>query len=261
VVPHRSQNPSEVAAVHDYVLRPPEEIPSPSSRAGDEQTTSQGKRRWIAVIAAAVMVAIVAVAVLTTTGPTFFVRDGGPPQFRVTSTPGGARILVGSLDTGLRTPAEVQVTQLPATVRLELPGFQPFVTEVTEQNAKEVDRSINANMVKLPTPSPPSEPAAASPATAPATPVPSRPLAELKVLRAPGPYAFCTAAIGRSWTGYPFDGVTSIRLPAQRYSIRIECSGQPPILGEIEVPAGKNERNFNEVVNLNPTSEETPVPR
>jgi serine/threonine protein kinase len=261
VVPHRSKTSSEVAAVHDYVLRPPEEIPSPASRAGIEQTTSHGKRRWIAVTAAAVMVAVAAAAVFMLVGPTFFVRDGAPPQFRFTSTPEGATIFVSGVDTGLRTPAEVQVTQLPASVRLELAGFEPFVTEVTDQNAKEPDRSINANMVKLPAPapSPPPEPAPAAPA--PTTPVPSRPLAELKVLRAPGPYAFCTATIGRSWTGYPFDGVTSIRLPAQRYPIRIECSGQPPIVGEIEVPAGKNERNFNEVVSLTPASEEAPVQR
>jgi hypothetical protein len=66
-------------------------------------------------------------------------------------------------------------------------------------------------------------------------------------------------SIGRSWKGYPFDGVTPIRLPAQRYRINIECNGQPPVVGEIQVPAGKNERNFNEVVTL--PSSESPVPR
>jgi len=187
----------------------------------------------------------------------------------------------------------VPITQLPASVRFELAGFEPFTAEVTEQNAREADRSINTTMVKLSVPSPPpapapavpvpatpapatpapatSAPATSAPATsAPATPAPAtpasatpaaRPLAELKVLRAPGPYAFCTAAIGRSWTGYPFDGVTSIRLPAQRYPIRIECSGQAPVTGEIEVPAGKNERNFNEVVTLSQAPTEAPVQR
>jgi protein kinase-like protein/PEGA domain-containing protein len=278
VVPHRSQSSPEIhaaagdvrveaAAVDDYVLRPPEEILSPALRPEGEQTTSHAKGRWIAVAAAAVMVAVVAVAIFMM-APRFLVRDGGPLQFRFTSTPEGARIFVSGVDTGLRTPADVQVTQLPASVRLELAGFEPFATDITEQNAKEANRSINANMVKLPAPSPPPVPAPAAPAPAapaPAAPAPvapaPRPLAELKVLRAPGPYAFCTAAIGRSWTGYPFDGVTSIRLPAQRYPIRIECSGQAPILGEIEVPAGKNERNFNEVVTLNEVPREAPVQR
>ena len=278
VAPHRSQSSPEihaaaaadvrveVAGVDDYVLRPPEEIPPPPSRAQGHQTTSHARGRWIAMTAAAVTVAIVAGAIFTMV-PRFVVRDGGPLQFRFTSTPEGASIFVSGVDTGLRTPADVQVTQLPASVRLELAGFEPFATDITEQNAREANRSINANMVKLPVPSPPPVPAPAAPAAAPAPAAPApvapapRPLAELKVLRAPGPYAFCTAAIGRSWTGYPFDGVTSIRLPAQRYPIRIECSGQAPILGEIEVPVGKNERNFNEVVTLNEVPREAPVQR
>ena len=289
IVPSRSQSTpeipaaatdvrEEVAAVHDYVLRPPDEIPAPSSRARGDQTTSHASGRWIAITAAAVTVAVVAVAVFMLAAPTFFVRDSSPPRFRFISTPEGARIFISGVDTGLRTPAEVPITQLPASVRLELAGFEPFTTEVTEQNGKEADRLISTNMVKLPVAPPPPErvptapapatpaPATPAPATpAPATPVPAtpaaRPLAELKVLRAPGPYAFCTAAIGRSWTGYPFDGVTSIRLPAQRYPIRIECSGQAPVLGEIEVPAGKNERNFNEVVTLSQAPTEEPVQR
>jgi hypothetical protein len=228
--------------------------------------------------AAAAIVVVVAVAVFMIASPTFLVRDGSPPRYRFTSTPEGARIFISGVDTGLRTPAEVPITQLPASVRFELAGFEPFTAEVTEQNAREADRSINTTMVKLSVPSPPPAPAPAvpvpatpAPATsAPATPAPAtpasatppaRPLAELKVLRAPGPYAFCTAAIGRSWTGYPFDGVTSIRLPAQRYPIRIECSGQAPVTGEIEVPAGKNERNFNEVVTLSQAPTEAPVQR
>jgi hypothetical protein len=49
-------------------------------------------------------------------------------------------------------------------------------------------------------------------------------------------------------------------LPAQRYPIRIECSNQPARVGEIEVPSGKTERNFSEVVTLNPLSDSPPQP-
>ena len=294
IVPNRPQSSPEMPAaaanvrveadaVHDYLLRRPDEIPAPSVRIQGDNTISHGRGRWIAMTAAAAIVVVVAVAVFMIASPTFLVRDGSPPRYRFTSTPEGARIFISGVDTGLRTPAEVPITQLPASVRFELAGFEPFTAEVTEQNAREADRSINTTMVKLSVPSPPPAPAPAvpvpatpapatpAPATsAPATPAPAtpasatpaaRPLAELKVLRAPGPYAFCTAAIGRSWTGYPFDGVTSIRLPAQRYPIRIECSGQAPVTGEIEVPAGKNERNFNEVVTLSQAPTEAPVQR
>jgi len=304
IVPNRPQSSPEMPAaaanvrveadaVHDYLLRRPDEIPAPSVPIQGDNTISHGRGRWIAMTAAAAIVVVVAVAVFMIASPTFLVRDGSPPRYRFTSTPEGARIFISGVDTGLRTPAEVPITQLPASVRFELAGFEPFTAEVTEQNAREADRSINTTMVKLSVPSPPpapapavpvpatpapatpapatSAPATSAPATsAPATPAPAtpasatppaRPLAELKVLRAPGPYAFCTAAIGRSWTGYPFDGVTSIRLPAQRYPIRIECSGQAPVTGEIEVPAGKNERNFNEVVTLSQAPTEAPVQR
>ena len=115
---------------------------------------------------------------------------------------------------------------------------------------------IRPSLVELPPPAPPVEPKPTPPPSPAATP---RPLAELKILRAPGAYAFCSASIGRSWNGYPFDGVTSFRLPAQRYPIRIQCSGQPPVEGEIQVPPGKNELNFNEVVTLKPL--ESAVPR
>jgi len=289
IVPNRPQSSPEMPAaaanvrveadaVHDYLLRRPDEIPAPSVPIQGDNTISHGRGRWIAMTAVAAIVVVVAAAIFMIASPAFLVRDGSPPRYRFTSTPEGARIFISGVDTGLRTPAEVPITQLPASVRFELAGFEPFTAEVTEQNAREADRAINTTMVKLSVPSPPPapapavpvpatpapatpEPATSAPATpAPATP-PARPLAELKVLRAPGPYAFCTAAIGRSWTGYPFDGVTSIRLPAQRYPIRIECSGQAPVTGEIEVPAGKNERNFNEVVTLSQAPTEAPVQR
>jgi len=62
--------------------------------------------------------------------------------------------------------------------------------------------------------------------------------------------------------GFEPEGIFTAQLvlPAQRYPIRIECSGQTPVIGEIQVPAGKNERNFDEVVTLKPPSE-SPVPR
>jgi hypothetical protein len=196
--------------------------------------------------------------------PQLLFGDNRPPQFRLASVPEGANIIVNGLDTGLRTPADVQLAELPARIRLELSGYEPFTTQVTEEAAGKTDRVIRASLVEVPPPPPPPPPAPVEPEPTPPPPTPPppapRPLAELKVLRAPGQYAFCSASIGRSWNGHPFDGVTSIRLPAQPYPIRIECSGQPPVVGVIQVPAGKNERNFSEVVTLKPSSEVT-VPR
>jgi hypothetical protein len=151
----------------------------------------------------------------------------------------------------------VQIAQLPATIRIELAEYQPFETQVTEEAVKQGDLTIRAGLAKIPAPAParvdvPSRPAQAVPA--------QKPLAELKVLRAPGDLAFCNASIGKSWNGSPFDGVTSIRLPAQRYPIRIECSNQPARVGEIEVPPGNTERNFSDVVTLNPLSDSPPQP-
>jgi hypothetical protein len=191
-------------------------------------------------------------------------RGNRPPQFRFTSTPEGANIIVNGVDTGLRTPADVALAQFPASIRIELGGYEPFVTQVTEEAARTADRTIRASLVAPPPPPPPPpapiEPEPTPEKPPPPQPAPPRPLADLRVLRSPGAYAFCSASIGRSWKGYPFDGVASIRLPAQRYPIRIECSGQPPVEGEIQLPPGKNERNFNEVVTLKPSSDSA-VPR
>ena len=227
-------------------------------------------RRWLLILGAGVA-ATVFVALSIVAWPQLLSRENRPSQFRFMSTPEGANIIVNGVDTGLRTPADVQLAQLPASIRLELGGHEPFVTQITEEAASKADRAIRASLVELapPLPSPPVEPQPLPPPPVEPTPLPSpsveppppapRPAGELRVLRAPGNLAFCSATIGRSWKGVPFDGVTSIRLPANQYPIRIECSGQPPVEGEIQVPPGKNELNFSEVVTLKPS--EPAVPR
>jgi hypothetical protein len=77
-------------------------------------------------------------------------------------------------------------------------------------------------------------------------------MAELSVLRTPAMFTSCSAIIGRAWKGHPFDGVTTIRLPPQKYAITIECEDQPPVRGFIQVPSGKNARDFQEIVTLEP---------
>jgi serine/threonine protein kinase len=248
----------EVAPAADYELRPvetsrPVEISPPVSIA-PEPRASQPPTQRRPVIVYGGIAALVVIGLSLVMWQLF----GGTsrPQFRFTSTPEGANIVVNGVDTRLRTPADVRIAQLPATIRIELAGYQPFQTQVTEEAVKKGDLTIQAGLAKVPPPAP-----TKAPVTPPSQAVPAPPpLAELKVLRAPGDLAFCSASIGKSWNGSPFDGVTSIRLPAQRYPIRIECSNQPARVGEIEVPAGKTERNFSEVVTLNPLSDSPPQP-
>jgi serine/threonine protein kinase len=248
-----SPSKGPVTRSDDYDLRSLDEIATGVSPPQEPDVSASWKRRRLLILGTGLAAAVVVGFSLFLAWPQLpFNR---PPQFRFTSIPEGANITVNDVDTGLRTPADVPLAQLPASIRLEMSGYEPFVTQVTEEVANKTNRVILASLVELrPPPSP------VEPEPPPPPPPPSRPLAELRVLRAPGGYAFCSASIGRSWNGYPFDGVTSIRLPAQRYPIRIECSGQPPAEGEIEVPAGKNERNFNEVVSLKLPSE-SPVPQ
>ena len=251
----RKGKAQEVIPSNDYALRSPDEIAVPVSTAWDPHVSRSRTRRWLWILGAGVA-ATVFVALSIVAWPQLLLRENRPSQFRFMSAPEGANIIVNGVDTGLRTPADVQLAQFPSSIRLELGGYEPFVTQVTEEAARKTDRVIRPSLVELPPPAPPVEPEPTPPPPPAAAP---RPLAELKVLRAPGAYAFCSASIGRSWNGYPFDGVTSIRLPAQRYPIRIECSGEPPVVGEIQVPPGKNEHNFNEVVTLEPP--ESAVPR
>jgi serine/threonine protein kinase len=245
----------EVIPSGDYDLRPPDEIAVPVSTAWDPHVSRSRTRRWLLILGAGVA-ATVLVALSIVAWPQLLLRENRPSQFRFMSVPEGANIIVNGVDTGLRTPADVPLAQLPSSIRLELRGYEPFVTQVTEEAARKADRVIRPSLVELPPPAPPVKP---EPTPGPPPAVPPRPLAELKILRAPGAYAFCSASIGRSWNGYPFDGVTAIRLPAQAYPIRIECSGEAPVVGEIRVPPGKNEHNFNEVVTLEPL--ESAVPR
>lgn len=250
LVSQRKGPAQEVVPLDDYDLRSPYEIavPVPTAR----HASRSRKRRWLWILGAGVAAAVF-VALSIVAWPQLLLRENRPAEFRFMSTPEGATIIVNGIDTGLRTPADVQLAQLPSSIRLELGGYEPLMTQVTEEAARKTDRVIRASLVELPPPPRPVEPEPTPP------PPPPRPLAELKILRVPGMFVSCSASIGRSWKGYPFDGVTSFRLPAQRYPIRIECSGQPPVVGEIQVPPGKNERNFNEVVTLE--TPESAVPR
>jgi serine/threonine protein kinase len=243
----------EVVPAGDYDLRPPDETSKPVSIARDPDASQSPKRRSVFLVYGGVA-AMVLIALSIFMWPRLF-GPNRPPHFRFTSTPDGANIVVNGVDTSLRTPADVQIAQLPATIRIELAGYQPFVTQVTEEAATQSDLTIRASLAKIASPAPPRVDVPPRPLPEQAVPAPARPLGELKVLRAPGDLAFCNASIGSSWNGSPFDGVTSIRLPAQRYSIRIECSNQPPRMGTIEVPPGTTERNFSEVVTLNPLSD------
>jgi serine/threonine protein kinase len=244
-----SPSKSPVIQSDDYDLRSLDEIATGVSPSQEPEVSASRNRRWLLIVGTGVAAAIlVGFSVLLAWPQLPFNR---PPQFRFTSIPEGANITVNGVNTGLRTPADLPLAQLPSRIRLELEGYEPYMTQVTEEVASKTGRMIRASLVALPPPPRPVQPE-------PTPPPPPRPLAELRVLRAPGTFAFCSAAIGRSWNGYPFDGVTSIRLPAQRYPIRIVCSGQPTAEGEIEVPAGKTERNFDEVVTLLPQESAEP---
>jgi serine/threonine protein kinase len=222
---------AEVVPSHDYMLRSPEEIASVVSAAGVEHVSPLWKCRWVLVNAAALAMAV-AVTMLVAVRPELFFRNNSSINTTTVESP------------AQRPPSG------PPPAQLTPPPPEPSPAAPTASPPEPPPAALTP---------PPPEP----PSTAPTAPpsAPPRPFAELTVLRAPGPYASCSASIGRSWKGYPFDGVTSIRLPAQRYPIRIECSGQPSIVGEIQVPSGKNERNFNEVVTLRPASEESAVQR
>jgi serine/threonine protein kinase len=256
LVSQPTSSAQEVVPAGDYHLQPPDEISRPVSIARDPQVSPPPKQRSPSIVYGGVA-AMVLIALSLVIWSQLF-RGSNRPPFRFTSTPEGANIVVNGVDTRLRTPADVEIAQLPATIRIELAGYQPFETQVTEAAVKQGDLTIRAGLTKIPAPAParvdvPPRPAQAVPVQAP-------PPAELKVLRAPGDLAFCNASIGKSWNGSPFDGVTSIRLPAQRYPIRIECSNQPARVGEIQVPPGTTERNFSDVVTLNPLSDSPPQP-
>ena len=157
------------------------------------------------------------------------------------------------------SPARAGNTNVYAGLHSHADGIIHMEPQVTEEAVTQGDLTIRASLAKVAASATPiaatgTEKAAAVPTLPPAVPAPV-PRAELKVLRAPAEFAFCDASIGSSWTGSPFDGVTSIRLPAGRYMIRVRCTNQPARVGVIEVPLGKTERNFAEVVTLNPLSD------
>jgi hypothetical protein len=243
---HSRQDNKDSGAADDRhdVFRPLEEeveAPQVAVTPAAVHSSSSWRSRWVVL---AGLLAITALAIVL-----FFSRPQpfttSAPPLQVTSSPEGARIVVGGQDTGLHTPADVRIERLPADIRLEMAGYEPFVVRVTEQQfGTESGRRVTATLaalpkVSLPTPEVPSAP-------------PPPAMAELSVLRTPAMFTSCSAIIGRAWKGHPFDGVTTIRLPPQKYAITIECEDQPPVRGFIQVPSGKNARDFQEIVTLEP---------
>jgi serine/threonine protein kinase len=230
------------AADHRYdVFRPSEEdveAPQVAATPAAVHSSSSWRWRWV-VLAALAITALASVLFFSRLQPT------KSPPLQVTSSPEGARIIVGGQDTGLHTPADVRIERLPVDIRLEMAGYEPFLVRVTEQQfGTESGRRVTATLAESPKVSPP------TPEVQSAPPPPA--MGELSVLRTPAMFTSCSAIIGRAWKGHPFDGVTTIRLPPQKYAITIECEDQPPVRGVIEVPSGKIARDFKEVVTLEP---------
>jgi len=229
------------ATDHHYdVFRSSEEkVEAPQVAATPAAVHSSSSWRWVVLAALLAITALASVLFFSRLQPT------GAPPLQVTSSPEGARIVVGGQDTGLRTPADVRIERLPVDIRLEMAGYVPFVVRITEQQfGTESGRRVTATLAEVPKVSPP------TPEVQSAPPPPA--MAELSVLRTPAMFTSCSAIIGRAWKGHPFDGVTTIRLPPQKYAITIECEDQPPVRGFIEVPSGKIARDFKEVVTLEP---------
>jgi eukaryotic-like serine/threonine-protein kinase len=222
----RTKSAPQVSPPDDYHLRSPDEIAPPVAPSQDPHVSTSRKRRRLLILGAGV----------------------------------AAAVAVG-LSIVLAWPQLPFMDNRPAQVRLPPQSAPPPPTPVEPKPDPEPDPKLEAEPKLEPEPKLEAEPEPEPEPTPPPKPVPPpRPVAELRVLRVPGQYVSCSVSIGRSWKGYPFDGLTSIRLPAQRYPIRIECSDGSLAVGEIQVPAGKNERNFSEVVTLNPASQ-SPVPR
>ena len=135
-------SPRKSPLIHsdDYDLRSPDEIAAPVSRAQDPHVSPSRKRRWLLILGAGVAAVVVVGLSIVLAWPQLPFRDNRPPQFRFTSVPEGANIVVNGVDTGLRTPAEVPLAQLPASIRLVLGGYEPFVTQVSEEAARKTDR-------------------------------------------------------------------------------------------------------------------------
>ena len=68
------------------------------------------------------------IALSTLAWPERFVSDSSAPRFRFISTPEGANIIVNGVDTGLRTPADVEIARLPGKHPARVGRLQPFVT-------------------------------------------------------------------------------------------------------------------------------------
>jgi len=232
---------SEEAAEAPQVAATPAAVHSSSSWRGRGVVLSW-RGRGVVLAGLLAITALAIVLSFSRLQPLF--RTSAPP-LQITSSPEGARIVVGGKDTGLHTPADVRIERLPVDIRLEMAGYEPFLVRVTEQQLKtESGRRVAATLAEFPKVSPP------PPEVQSAPPPPA--IGELRVLRTPVMFTSCSAIIGRAWKGHPFDGVTTIRLPPQQYAITIECEDQPPVRGFIEVPSGKITRDFKEVVTLEP---------
>ena len=245
-VPRHSRQGNDDRGTLDHrhdVFRPAEEAveaPQVAATPAVVHASSSGRSRWVVL---AGLLAIAAVAIVLLFSGRLFTTS--TPPLQVTSSPEGARIVVGGQDTGLHTPADVRIERFPVDIRLEMAGYEPFLVRVTDQQfGTESGKRVTATLAKVPEVSPP------TPAGPSAPPPPA--LGELSVLRTPAMFTSCSAIIGRGWKGHPFDGVTTIRLPPQNYAITIECEDQPPVHGSIQVPSGKVARDFKEVVTLEP---------
>ena len=141
----------EVIPADDYDLRSPGEIAVSVPTAWDPHASRSRKRRWLLILGAGVAAAVF-VALSIVLWPQLLLRENRPSEFRFMSTPEGANIIVNGVDTGLRTPADVQLAQLPSSIRLELGGYEPLVTQVTEEAARKTDRVIRASLVEVAAP-------------------------------------------------------------------------------------------------------------
>ena len=118
-VPHRSVAVDEVAP------------PRTPSFAVPERSWSQ--RRWVGLLAAALLAGIAAGMIYLTMrpAPAPASRPAVSTSLHIDSTPPGAAVLVGGEPTGFRTPTTLSgITAPQLAIRVELPGYAPATEQV-----------------------------------------------------------------------------------------------------------------------------------